>query len=459
MAFTAGSLVNGFPAIVRNSLARIRSSGLGDRFARGVFWSVVGTVGARGITLVSSIVVARLLGPVGFGEFSAVQSTVGVVLVVAGLGLGITATKYVAELRQVDPARTARMIALCGTVALVAGGLIALLLVGLAPTIAARVLAAPQLAPALRVSALIVIFGTLVSMQAGALAGFEAFDTIARIRLAIAPPGVVVIILATYFGGVTGAIAGLGAVQLLNWVVNRRALAVRSHGLGRLRFVWPTADERRALYTYSAPSVLNSLVIAITNWVAVAALVNSKGGYAQMGIFGAANQWLLALLVLPTIIGQVIFPHATRVLKEGYKPALRLLRHATLASAAVSIPIVLVGCVLSPVLMRAYGAGFHDSSATLVVVLVTAGLMAVQTPAIYIVSAAGSMWLLLVTYLMWSLVFIGMTVGTVQWGALGLASSRLAAYVVHSIAILLTARTALRQKSVSRLASSVETIG
>lgn len=450
---TGQSVVNAFPAIVRSGLARVRSSGLGERFARGVLWSLIGTVAARGVTLVSSVVIARLLGPIGFGEYSAVQSTVGVVLVVAGLGLGITATKYVAELRHVDPARTSRMIALCGTVALVAGGVIATVLIAFAPTIATNVLAAPQLASALRVSAVIVVFGTLVSMQAGALAGFEAFDTIARIRLVIAPIGVAMMIVATYIAGVTGAIAGLGAVQVLNWLVNRRALGLRSEGLGRFRFVWPRSEERRALYTYSAPSVLNSLLIAITNWAAVAALVNSKGGYIQMGIFGAANQWLLALLVVPTIIGQVIFPHATRVIGEGRRSSLRLLRHATLVSAAVSLPIVVVGCALSPILMRAYGIAFSNSSTTLVVVLITAGLMAVQTPAIWIVSAAGRMWLLLATYVVWSVVFVGATVLTLQWGALGLASSRLAAYVVHSLAILVTARIALRGNRVSGIPS------
>jgi O-antigen/teichoic acid export membrane protein len=445
MALTAESVLTALPPIVRDALSRVRSSSLGNRFAHGVIWSLAGSFGSRGLTLISSVIVARLLGPARFGEFSAVQSTVGAVLVLAGMGLGLTATKYVADLRETDPGRAARMIALCGTVGLVAGGMIALLLLAEAPTIATKILAAPQLVSALRVSALIVVFGTLVSMQAGALAGFEAFDTIARINLAVAPIGLLAVVLGTYWAGVTGAIAGLVISQLLTWLVNRHALGVRSAGLGRLRFVCPTSEEWRALYTYSAPTVITSVIIAVSNWAAVATLVNAKDGYLQMGIFGAANQWLLALLVIPTIIGQVVFPHATRVVKGGYEASMRLLRHATMVSAAVSLPIVLAGCALSPFLMRAYGSGFRGSSTTLIVVLITAGLMAVQTPAVYIIAAAGRMWLLFATYLLWAPIFLGLTSVAVQWGALGLAGSRLAAYVVHSLAILVTARAALRK--------------
>jgi len=38
-----------------------------------------------------------LLGTVGFGELGVIQSTVGMFGVFAGLGLGMTATKYVAS--------------------------------------------------------------------------------------------------------------------------------------------------------------------------------------------------------------------------------------------------------------------------------------------------------------------------------------------------------------------------
>ena len=44
-------------------------------------------------------------GQEGFGALGMIQSTAGMLGVLAGLGLGITATKYVSELRRLDPLR------------------------------------------------------------------------------------------------------------------------------------------------------------------------------------------------------------------------------------------------------------------------------------------------------------------------------------------------------------------
>jgi O-antigen/teichoic acid export membrane protein len=443
MALSAQSVLGAFPSALRKQIDRIRSSSVGARLAHGVIWSVVGAFGSRGLTLVSYVIVARLLGTTGFGEFSAVQSTVGAILVIAGLGLGMTATKYVAELRFTDPASATRMIALCQSAGFIAGSLIALTIVATAPTLSRSVLANAQLTIPLRISALIVLFSTLASIQSQALAGFEAFDSLARINLAVAPIGLAATALGAYVWGVSGGILGLAFLQGLTWIFNRRELVRRAPLLRTIRWVWPTVSEWEALYQYSAPVLLVSLVIAFTNWAAVAALVNQPGGYPEMGVFGAANQWLIALMVLPTIIGQVVFPHATLVIKQGYVAASRLVRHATLVSAAVSLPVVIIGCLFSPFIMRAYGAGFGDSALTLIVVLVTAALLAVQTPAVQVVAAAGRMWVLLLTYLLWSAIFVGGSFYGVRWGAIGLAGARLLAYAIHTVAIYVTARTTL----------------
>jgi O-antigen/teichoic acid export membrane protein len=443
MALSAESVLAAFPSALRKPIDRIRSSSAGGRLAHGVIWSVVGAFGSRGLTLISYVIVARLLGTAGFGEFSAVQTTVGTILVIAGLGLGMTATKYVAELRYTDPGSAARMIALCQGAGLIAGVGIALAIIALASVLSRSVLADPHLITPLRISALIILFSTLASIQSQALAGFEAFDTLARINLAVAPIGLVATALGAYVWGVSGSILGLAFLQGLTWLFNRRELVRRLPLLRTVRWVWPTPSEWEALYQYSAPVLLVSLVIAFTNWAAVAALVNQPGGYPEMGVFGAANQWLVALMVLPTIIGQVVFPHATLVIKEGYAASSRLVRHATAVTAAVSLPIVIIGCAFSPFIMKAYGAGFGGSALTLVVVLVTAGLLAVQTPAVQIVAASGRMWVLLLTYLVWSAIFIGGALYGVRWGAIGLAGARLLAYAIHTIAIYVTARMTL----------------
>jgi len=70
------------------------------RFVVGAFWSVAGALISRGFLLAASVVCAWFLGKEGFGALGMIQSTTGMLGVLAGLGLGITATKYVSELRR-----------------------------------------------------------------------------------------------------------------------------------------------------------------------------------------------------------------------------------------------------------------------------------------------------------------------------------------------------------------------
>src|SRR4029453_12131551 len=107
---------------------------------RGAFWSLSGTLISRGLALLASILVARVLGKVGFGELGIIQSSVGMFGTFAGFGLGLTATKHVAEFRTKDPARAGRIISLSSLVSWMTGGVMAGLLFVLAPWLAARTL-------------------------------------------------------------------------------------------------------------------------------------------------------------------------------------------------------------------------------------------------------------------------------------------------------------------------------
>ncbi len=95
---------------------------LRGRFARGAVWSLLGALMAQGATLAASVITARLLGREQFGEYGMIQSTVGMLGIFAGLGLGMTATKFVAELRTRDPQRAGRIIALGTAAAVISGG-------------------------------------------------------------------------------------------------------------------------------------------------------------------------------------------------------------------------------------------------------------------------------------------------------------------------------------------------
>src|SRR5580704_6669060 len=120
----AGSLQGWNVAKQRNLLP---GSSLGARFTVGIIWSLAGAIVSRGILLAASVVCARFLGKEGFGALGMIQSTAGMFGVVGGLGLGLTATKYVSEFRRQDRLRTGRSLAVSATAGFISGSIITLL--------------------------------------------------------------------------------------------------------------------------------------------------------------------------------------------------------------------------------------------------------------------------------------------------------------------------------------------
>lgn len=166
-------------------IARIKASPLAYRLARGAFWSLIGAVLARGLGLISSIIVARMLGKSGFGELGIIQSTVGMFGTFAGFGLGITATKFIAEYRTTDPSKAGRIRGLSSAFAWLSSLLTSIILFFAAPWLAEHTLGAPHLASLLRISTIFLFITSINGAQTGALAGFEAFKTVAKINFGV----------------------------------------------------------------------------------------------------------------------------------------------------------------------------------------------------------------------------------------------------------------------------------
>ena len=126
--------------IVAKHQELLPADSLRARFTLGIVWSLAGAVVSRGFLLAASIVCARFLGKDGFGALGMIQSTAGMFGIFAGLGLGLTATKYVAEFRRQDPEKAGRILALSASAAFVFGCVITVLLIFLAPFLATKVL-------------------------------------------------------------------------------------------------------------------------------------------------------------------------------------------------------------------------------------------------------------------------------------------------------------------------------
>lgn len=429
-------------------------SSLASRFARGASWSLAGMVAAQGLAVIASIVTARLLGKVGFGEFGMVTGTVGAFGILAGLGLGVTATKYIAEHRTSDPLRAGQILGLTTKVAAISGGAVSLTLFGLAPWLAARTLNAPHLADELRIGCILLFLYALDGMQTGALAGLEAFKAIARVSLVRGILSFPVVIAGVWFFGLAGAVAATVLVGAAGWWLSQVALRRECASAGILisyrgtpRRDWPI------LWRFSLPALLSAVMVAPAMWLANAIVANHPGGYGELGLFNAANQWRTALMFLPIVLLRVALPLMASSVDT---PRSDDFGKTLLLTQSLAITIVLpAGALLmflSDSIMGLYGKEFTHGAPVLIGVVCSIMISSVGSGTGSAIEARGKMWRGLVLNLSWGAVLLAVVwslAGT--WGAGALAFGSAVAYLVLSLWGFLYVRSDLPKGMLPRL--------
>lgn len=410
---------------------------LRGRFARGAVWSLIGAVISQGCALAASVITARLLGREQFGEYGMIQSTVGMFGVFAGMGLGLTATKYVAELRVTNPERAGRIIALSTAVALGTATTAVVALFAVAPWLAASTLNAPHLSAELRIAAGVLFLNALNGTQTGVLAGFEAFRTIARVNLTRGVLTFPLAVAGVLLWHLRGAVAALVVATAVGWILNYvaiRAECRRNRFAVRWEGFW---SERVILWKFSLPAFLGGAMTSPAMWAASSILVNQPHGYAEMGVFSAANQWRAAVAFLPSLLSQPLLSMLSNLGGLGdSKPFRKLLRANLLLSFGLSVLIAVPIVLCSPWIMKAYGRDFLVGRPVLILLVLATVISSTASVIGQAIASLDRMWWGMGLNSVWALVLLASAAFLVpRYGALGLAGAFLASYSVHALTV------------------------
>jgi O-antigen/teichoic acid export membrane protein len=420
------------PPFLLKLKTRVEASPIAYRLARGAFWSLAGTLISRGLGLVGGIFVARLLGKHAYGQLGIVQSTTGMFGIFAGFGMGLTANKHVAEFRRTDPARAGRIITISSVVAWGTGSLMTLVLVVLAPWLARHTLAAPEISGLLRAGALLLVLGGVNGSQTGALAGFEAFKTIARVNLIAGLSSFPITLAGAWFWGVEGSVwalvANLGLNCLLNFIALRQEAAREDVPLGYS----DCFREWRVLWQFSLPAVLGGAIVGPVVWAASALLVNQPDGYSQMGIYNA----VLRIKIVPEMVLNMLLAPLLPVLSERYAAGdvrgyQKAACSAFILCLLVTVPIALLQLGVPALTLLPYGrayAGHHGVVQWLMFELAVVGFF---TPMTQMVASMNKMWFGLAFNVCWALMYCGIAYGLIpRYGAAGLAASPILSHLI-----------------------------
>jgi O-antigen/teichoic acid export membrane protein len=394
-------------------------------------WNGVAAGSSQGATFLTSILVANLLGREVFGQYSIILSTLLTVVGIAQVATGLTATRYVAELRSKDPDRAGRILGMCSTVALVTG-VGATVLIGVsADWLTSDVLRVPEAAHGMLIGAAVVLFSVMNAYQSGALAGLEAYPILAKLGVLTGVVQVAASVGFCWYWGLDGAVFGLAITAALRWWLYARAIKSEAETFGIFVTRRGFRQERSLFFGFALPGALSGVTTLPAIWLANAFLVRQSDGVAEMALFAAANYLRIIVLFIPNLVNGVGISLINSQLAAADQRSYSKVFWANLllTSAATILGAVLVGA-LGPILLGLFGREFVLGTQVLFVLLVAAVLEGIALGPYQIVQSQGRMWLSLLVIALprdLSLAFFAYFL-TAQYAAVGLAYAYTAAW-------------------------------
>jgi O-antigen/teichoic acid export membrane protein len=413
---------------------RVIANPLVQRFARAASWNAVATAVSRLFLLVAMIGAARWLGREQVGALGTVQNTMGMFGVFAGCGLGVTTTRFVAQNFRVSPDRAARVTLVTWVLSVALGLTVSLICWAISPWLASEILHRPELTDALKLGSWLVLFGALNGVQNGVLIGREEFRRLAMINVVGGVVSLLLILRGAQTAGLPGALWGMVNAQGIQCALGLLLvcqLSWQSWGALAHKETW---GEVGPIVRFAIPIAISSMTVFPSEWIATAMLVRRPDGLAEMGLYSAATQWFNAVLLVPMVVGQACLPMLSeRWALQDRQGFLRVMGLAMVANCAAVFPLVVVGVILSGWLMGHNGPEFVHGWPILCLLLAATLVIAVQTPVGQALQASSQGWWGLATNLGWAAAFLTLCSFLVTHGAVGIASSRLIAYIAHTV--------------------------
>ncbi|MFV0536925.1 MAG: oligosaccharide flippase family protein [Dysgonomonas sp.] len=378
-----------------------------SRILKDSFWAVFGNVIAKGLSLIAGIVVARLLGKDIFGEYGMIKNTLATMAIFSTFGLGYTATKYVAEFKNVSASVVSQVIKYSTKITLCTSGLMAVIIFVFANYISNTILKAPDLGISLKLTAIWVVFNALTTTQIGILSGFGSFKGMARVNTYI---GVFIFffsIILTYLWGLEGALFTLLLGQMLNFYLNYRLVKKNEKEIDVKVESSLSLVSIPDLLKFSFPVALQEVLFSITGWV-VSLLLVRLSTYGELGSYSAALQWYILVLYIPGVLRNVVLTHLSENLNNDKIYSKILNRILLINFLSTLIPFIII-FAFSGFIASFYGTSFQGIG--LLISLATLNAIPACLSNVYAQAymSKGKNWLMLVLRLIRDVSFIGIS--------------------------------------------------
>ncbi len=348
------------------------------KIIRNTLFSSVGIYTEYFLGMLTSIIIARHLGPADYGAYSLVIWLVATGVAITNCGVSSAVVKFVAELRGAGTQAQIRSL-LAWAWRVQAGFLAVVVLAGSAlfMVYGERVMPDFDHAVLLAILVLTTILRALYMFNISIAKGYENFRATAAIAVIVTPLNLLLIIIAWWLDGPMEWFLGAYTVSsLLFWWISRRQVAPL---LPPAEPREPIGDGmRRRLYSYTAMVAVTVAVNFITASEVEVLFLTLFDDSAAAGQFKVAFQLASgALLLVPGVFGALMLPMMANAQSQGREVASRRLALSTTYLSALAAPLVAFGVVFADqIIGLLYGQAFAPAALVFALCL-SAGAMSV----------------------------------------------------------------------------------
>ena len=336
---------------MREFINNLKHKLLSNSLFKDSFWAVFGNGLGHFLLLLAGIVIARFLGKDVYGEYGVVKTTMFHFASFATLGMGFTATRYVAKFKDSDESLLKGSIFSSIVITVISSVVLCILLFVFSEPLA-NYLDEPRLSTPFRFLGIIIIARALNTTTGAILAGTKSFKAVGINNIVSGFSMLAVGALFTYLWGLNGSLSALLFSQLLLCVLN--ILAINKNTLSKLKHIIKK-DQYSSLLRFTFPIALQELTYAISQWGVVMFLAKfcSMG---EVGIYSAAAQWNTVIQFIPAFLFNVVLSYLSG--SETIKEQKKILKRMLLVNLiSTIIPVVLV-FLFSGFIASFYGSTF-----------------------------------------------------------------------------------------------------
>jgi O-antigen/teichoic acid export membrane protein len=318
------------------------------------FWALSGNIVFRGLSLLSGIVIARILGADVYGEYGIIKNTLIYMGFFSTFGLGYTSTKFIAEYKNSRSDYVVLVKRYTTTITFIISIVFMVFLFIVADYFAERGLSAHRLKVLLRILSALIIFSALTTTQTGIIAGLGKFKELAIINAIV---GVITFFLSlclTYFFNLNGALGALLITQILNCVFNDRLIR---KCMPKNIIITKNRKILSEIFSFSTPVALQESIYYLTTWLCSYLLIRLSS-FGALGLYNAAMQWNSIILFIPAVLRNVILTNLSETINNQTRHSM-IIKTTLLISFLITFTLSLFVFLLAPHINHLYGTSYN----------------------------------------------------------------------------------------------------